>query len=63
MLVSILNIEVIANTIENFFILFGNILFTRYGAFEILAILISISLLYILNYFITINTDIMKKTI
>lgn len=47
--------------IDNIFNLIGNILNPRLGSFQILIILVAITIFYILNYLIVIRTDIKKK--
>lgn len=48
---------------DKLFTQMGDILVTRFGLFEVLAILGSVAVMYILNYFVTINTDIKRRTV
>lgn len=58
-IVSIFNIKIF----EGIFLWIGNTIASRFGIFETLVISVSVAALYVLNYFITINTDIKRKTI
>ncbi|OLS03151.1 hypothetical protein [Tissierella creatinophila] len=50
-------------TFDKILLSIGNTIATRFGIFEIVVILASVVALYSLNYFVTIKTDIKRKTI
>lgn len=60
---SILNIKILEKFLERIFLFIGDVLITRYGVFEVLVISIIIVIIYTLNYFITINSDIKRSSI
>ncbi|MGO1470551.1 MAG: hypothetical protein ACTHW2_11060 [Tissierella sp.] len=58
-LASIFNIK----PFEKILIFIGDTIATRYGVFETFLILLSVAIMYIVNYFVTINTDVKRRTL
>ena len=62
-ILSVFNIKILGNISDKIFKYIEKYLATRFGVFEVIVILVSVAVLYTLNYFITINSNVKKRTI